>query len=103
MTAFLFLAKMDIDEDKKGKNKNLEEEMKDNEITMEEKENKEKKKFTGKPSIDHPHWQWYPEEIYLAEVPKLKAYDYMKQRNEAYLNDVVLRYFGRKNYLSRVF
>lgn len=70
--------------------------MKDNEITMEEKENKEKKKFTGKPSIDHPHWQWYPEEIYLAEVPKLKAYDYMKQRNEAYLNDVVLRYFGRK-------
>ena len=56
----------------------------------------EETKKTGKPSIDMPHHRWYPEEAYNREVPKAKAYDYMKQRNQNYLNDVVLRYFGRK-------
>ena len=66
--------------------------MKNQEIQNTEKELKR----TGKPSLDHPHWRWYPKEAYERPIPKEKAYDYMKERNEGYLNDIVLRYFGRK-------
>lgn len=56
----------------------------------------ESKKMTGKPSIDRPHLKWYPEESYTKEIPKISAYDYMRERNERYMNDVVFRYFGRE-------
>ena len=52
--------------------------------------------ITGKPSIDRPHLRWYPEESYTRETPKMKAYDYMKERNKGYYNDMVFKYFGKK-------
>lgn len=55
----------------------------------------ESKKMTGKPSIDRPHLRWYKEESYTREIPKMTAFQYMKERNQSYLNDVVFRYFGR--------
>lgn len=72
-----------------------------NEETLKEENtyvvNKEKsKKLVGKPSIDRPHLKWYPEEAYTLELPKLSAYQYMEQRNQKYINDIVLRYFGKE-------
>ena len=59
--------------------------------------NQEKSRtLTGKPSVDRPHLRWYPEESYTGEIPKMKACDYMSQRNQGYENDVVFKYFGRK-------
>lgn len=62
--------------------------------------NKEQsKKMTGKPSVDRPHLKWYPEESYAEETPEwmgMGAYDYMLVRNRPYMNDVVLRYYGRE-------
>ena len=52
--------------------------------------------ITGKPSIDRPHLRWYPEESYTRETPKMTAYEYMKQRNKGYNNDMVFKYFGKK-------
>lgn len=62
---------------------------------MEKEIDKEVKKI-GKPSIDLPHLKWYPEESYLTEMPKKTAYQYMKDRNKGYENDIVFRYFGRE-------
>ena len=52
--------------------------------------------ITGKPSIDRPHLRWYPEESYTGEIPKMRAYDYMRERNVGYENDLVFKYFGKK-------
>lgn len=55
----------------------------------------ESQKLTGRPSIDKPHQKWFPEESYEGEIPKVTAYEYMRERNKLYLNDIVLQYFGR--------
>ncbi len=71
-----------------------------NESTLKDSEkyvvnHEESKKLTGKPSIDKPHLRWFPKESYETELPKVNAYQYMKERNQPYLNDIVLQYFGR--------
>ena len=53
-------------------------------------------KPVGYPSIDKPWLQFYPEEAITEDLPKMKAYDYIYERNKKYTNQVALSYFGKK-------
>ena len=50
---------------------------------------------TGYPSIDKPWLKYYPEDAIVSDVPKMKAYDYVYERNKNFPNQVALSYLGR--------
>lgn len=47
-------------------------------------------------SIDMPWLKYYSDEAIMAEMPKMKIYDYMMKNNKTHVNDVALYYFGKK-------
>ena len=47
-------------------------------------------------SIDMPWLKYYSDEAIMAEMPKMKIYDYMMKNNKNHVNDVALYYFGKK-------
>ena len=50
---------------------------------------------TGYPSKDKPWLKYYPEEAIVSNIPKMKAIDYIYERNKDYLNQIALSYFGK--------
>lgn len=47
-------------------------------------------------SIDMPWLKYYSDEAIMADMPKMKIYDYMMKNNKSHTNDVALYYFGKK-------
>ena len=56
----------------------------------------EKKPLTGYPSIDKPWLKYYSEEAIKAPLPEGTMYEYIREKNRDYPNDVALRYYGKK-------
>ncbi len=52
--------------------------------------------LTGYPSKDKPWLKYYPKEALLSNVPKMKAIDYIFERNHNYLNQTAITYLGKK-------
>ena len=50
---------------------------------------------TGYPSKDKPWLKYYPEEAIVSNIPKMKAIDYIYERNKDYPNQIALSYFGK--------
>lgn len=60
----------------------------------------------AKPSVAKPWNKYYSEQSLSAEVPKHTAYQYLKERNSDYPNQVALHYYGKnityKEFFERV-
>ena len=54
------------------------------------------KELTGYPSIDKPWLKYYSEEAINAPLPECTMYEYIWESNKDYLDDVALRYYGRR-------
>ena len=57
-----------------------------------------KMKLTGKPSIDKPWLQFYPEQLRNVEVPKMTIEEFLKYKNqdELRLNIMEIKLHGRR-------
>ncbi len=56
----------------------------------------ERKDITGYPSIDKPWLKYFTQEQIEADLPKYKAFDYIRNSNDGYLNTVAFEYFSHK-------
>ena len=54
-----------------------------------------KMKLTGKPSIDKPWLQFYPEQLRNVEVPKMTIEEFLKYKNQDE-NRTAFEYYGNK-------
>ncbi len=52
--------------------------------------------IADKLSIDMPWLKYYSDEAIMADMPKMKIYDYLMKNNKNHVNDVALYYFGKK-------
>ena len=56
----------------------------------------EEKKLTGYPSIDKPWLKYYSEEAINAPLPECTIYEYLKENNRDFPEDIAILYLGRK-------
>lgn len=54
------------------------------------------KKLTGYPSIDKPWLKYYSDEAINAPLPECTMYEYLKEQNKEYLDNVALAYFDKE-------
>lgn len=59
--------------------------------------------LTGYASIDKPWLKQYSEKYILDSLPKMTAYDYLKECNKEYENNTALSYFGNKITFKELF
>lgn len=57
---------------------------------------KNNSELTGYPSIDKPWLKYYSEEAINTPLPEGTIYEYMRENNRNYPDDIALIYFGRK-------
>lgn len=55
----------------------------------------EEKTLTGYPSIDKPWLKYYSNELINATLPDCTIYEYMRNNNVEYLDDIAIHYLGR--------
>lgn len=58
-----------------------------------EKNGKYKMNLTGKPSVDKPWLQFYPEQLRNVEVPKMTIEEFLKFKNQDE-NRIAFEYYG---------
>ena len=51
--------------------------------------------LTGKPSVDKPWLQFYPEQLRNVEVPKMTIEEFLKFKNQDE-NRIAFEYYGNK-------
>ena len=56
----------------------------------------EEKTLTGYPSIDKPWLKYYSNELINATLPDCTIYEYMRNNNVEYLDDIAIHYLGRE-------
>ncbi len=59
--------------------------------------------MTGYASIDKPWLKFYPKKAIVSDIPKLKAIDYIYERNHKFPNQIALSYFGKNITYSEFF
>lgn len=59
--------------------------------------------MTGYASIDKPWLKYYDADSVILDLPKIKAYDYMYEKNKDNLNDIAIEFMGKEISYNQLF